>query len=118
VSEPFARQVLPSVAALAASPDALPWQPMRPGVEICRLYGDGPAGPGAALLRYAAGGSIPGHAHLGHEQILILSGSQADERGSYGPGTLIINPPGSSHAVTSVEGCVALVTWERGTSLA
>jgi anti-sigma factor ChrR (cupin superfamily) len=117
VSEPSQRRVLPDVAALAASPDALPWRPMRPGVEICRLYGEGPAGPGAALLRYAPGGAIPSHTHVGHEQIFILNGSQTDERGSYGPGTLIVNPPGSSHAVTSPDGCVVLVTWERGTSL-
>ena len=114
---PPARMVLPAVAALAARPDALAFSPMRPGVEIYRLYGEGPAGPGAAILRYAPGGEIPSHAHVGHEHIYILAGSQKDERGTYGPGTLIVNPPGSSHSVSSPEGCIALVTWERGTSL-
>jgi anti-sigma factor ChrR (cupin superfamily) len=108
------RLVIPDVAA---HPERLSWRPMRPGVDICRLYGDGPSGPGAALLRYAPGGTVPAHAHVGHEHVYVLSGSQTDERGSYGPGTLIVNPPGSGHAVSSPEGCLVMVTWERGTSL-
>ena len=90
----------------------LPFAPFRPGVEIHRLYGDG-SGPSAALLRYAPGGSVPLHEHQGFEHVLVLDGSQEDERGRYPAGTLAVNPPGSRHSVRSPEGCVALLVWER-----
>ena len=90
------------------------WEPFRPGVEIRRLYGSGgPDESSAALLRYAPGGVVPSHAHEGHEHILVLSGEQSDEHGTYGEGTLIVNPPGSRHRVTSQNGCIVLVIWER-----
>lgn len=88
------------------------WQPFRSGIEIHRLYGEIGVGRAAALLRYAAGASLPVHRHAGFEQILVLEGAQVDERGRYGKGTLVVNPPGSQHQVTSPEGCVVFVTWD------
>jgi anti-sigma factor ChrR (cupin superfamily) len=106
--------VLTDLFALSARPDTLAFSSLRPGVEIHRLWGDPPEGPGAALLRYAAGASIPAHQHVGHEQILVLSGSQSDDRGHYGAGTLIVNAPGTGHTVHSAEGCLVLIVWEHG----
>jgi anti-sigma factor ChrR (cupin superfamily) len=106
--------VLSDVLALASAPDGLAFTPLRAGVEIHRLWGDPPEGAGAALLRYAPGASLPQHDHLGHEQILVLAGSQSDERGHYPAGTLVVNPPGTSHNVHSAEGCLVLIVWERG----
>ncbi|HYP97550.1 MAG TPA: cupin domain-containing protein [Polyangiaceae bacterium] len=88
------------------------WQPFRNGIEIHRLYGELGVGRAAALLRYAPGASLPIHRHAGFEQIYVLRGAQVDERGRYGKGTLVVNPPGSQHAVSSPEGCIVLVTWE------
>ena len=88
------------------------WQPFRTGIEIHPLYGELGVGRAAALLRYAPGASLPTHRHAGFEQILVLEGSQVDERGRYGRGTVVVNPPGSEHAVASPEGCVVFVTWE------
>ena len=88
------------------------WQPFRTGIEIHPLYGELGIGRAAALLRYAPGASLPSHRHAGFEQILVLDGSQVDEHGRYGKGTVVVNPPGSQHAVTSPEGCVVFVTWE------
>jgi anti-sigma factor ChrR (cupin superfamily) len=106
--------VLTDLFALSARPDMLAFSALRPGVEIFRLWGEPPEGAGAALLRYAPGASIPAHQHVGHEQILVLSGSQSDERGTYPAGSLIVNPPGTGHAVHSAEGCLVLVVWEHG----
>jgi anti-sigma factor ChrR (cupin superfamily) len=92
----------------------LPWQPLRPGVDIHRLWGNGPEQPGAALLRYAPGGSVPLHEHLGHEEILVLSGWQVDGHRRYDAGTLFVNAPGTRHAVLSPEGCVVLAVWHGG----
>lgn len=85
--------------------------PFRPGVEIARLYGDGVSGPSAALLRYAPGASVPSHEHSGHEHIVVLSGSQRDEHGEYGPGSCVIHGPGTRHGVYSEQGCMVLAIW-------
>lgn len=86
---------------------------LRPGVEICVLLEDEASGEKTALLRYAPGAKVPEHLHEGYEQVLILEGSQRDERGDYGPGTLVVNPPGSRHSVESANGCLVLIHWQR-----
>ena len=88
----------------------LPFEPFRDGIDIHRIHG-GPGDGELAILRYAPGAGVPRHTHLGTETILVLEGSQGDERGRYGAGTLVVNPPGSSHAVASEEGCVVLIRW-------
>jgi anti-sigma factor ChrR (cupin superfamily) len=110
MSEPI---VVPNLGALVAGAD---WEPMRPGIEIHRLYGDGGDGPSAALLRYQPGTKLPRHRHVGMEHILVLSGSQEDERGHYRAGALVVNPPGTSHNVSSAEGCIVLALWEKPVS--
>jgi anti-sigma factor ChrR (cupin superfamily) len=82
--------------------------PFREGVEIARLH-DGP--PGVALLRYAPGAGVPAHLHRGLETILVLEGTQSDERGTYAEGSLILNPEGTTHRVWSDDGCVVLIQW-------
>jgi len=88
------------------------WKPFRAGVEIHSLYGEVGVGRAGALLRYAPGASLPVHRHAGFEQIQVLEGYQVDDRGRYGKGTVVINPPGSRHAVSCPEGCIVFVTWE------
>jgi anti-sigma factor ChrR (cupin superfamily) len=87
--------------------------PLRPGVDIAYLYRDDAGGSTAALLRYSPGAKVPRHEHVGHEHILVLDGSQRDERGEYFPGSLIINPPGTAHSVESPNGCLVLIIWTR-----
>ena len=106
-------QVLTNLLTLADNSSQLTWQPFRPGVEIHRLYGDGQQGPAAALLRYEPGASVPEHTHQGYEHIFVLSGSQRDQQGVYPTGSLVINPPGSGHAVVSDQGCMVLIIWEK-----
>jgi anti-sigma factor ChrR (cupin superfamily) len=90
---------------------ALSWQPFREGVQIARIYGDGLAGPSAALLRYEPGAQLPPHRHVDYEQIIVLSGSQRDEHGTYPAGTCLIHAPATTHQVSSDEGCVVLAIW-------
>ena len=92
--------------------DTLKWQPFRLGVEIYPIHGSGDA-TAAALLRYRKGAAVPRHFHPAHEHIVVLSGSQSDERGRYGAGTVVVNLPGTRHSVVSEEGCVVLAIWER-----
>ncbi len=91
---------------------SLPWQPFRSGVEIYKLYGS-EGGASCVLLKYEAGASVPKHTHLGFEHVFILEGSQSDQNGTYKVGTLVINDPSSSHNVSSQEGCVVLIIWEK-----
>ena len=92
--------------------DHVQWEPFRGGIEIHRLYTI-PDGPSAALLRYAPHAHLNRHIHGGFEHILILRGSQIDDSGEHSPGTLLIHPPGSSHAITSPNGCIVLAIWEK-----
>ena len=109
----FDPRILLNIFAVAYSPNDHNWLPLREGVDISQLYGGGPDEPAAALLRYAPGAQIPLHEHCGYEHILILSGSQRDEHGEYGTGTLVISPPGSRHSVISTGGCLVLAIWQK-----
>jgi len=109
---PRAPIVLPELARRAAEPD-FPWTPMRPGVDIHVLWGRQDQGPSAALLRYAPGAGVPLHVHDANEIIYVLAGSQVDALGVHRAGTMLHNPPGSSHRVSSPEGCLVLAFWER-----
>lgn len=92
---------------------SLDWQDFREGVDIFPLHGNPAQECSSALLRYRAGAKIPRHLHIGTEFLIILRGSQADERGHYNAGTFLINPTGSSHELESVEGCILLAIWEK-----
>ena len=92
--------------------DSIAWQPFREGVEIFPLYKDEHTEASAALLRYQPGAKVPAHAHSGYEHILVLHGSQEDERGRYTKGSLVVNKPDSRHSVKSVDGCVVLAIWQ------
>jgi anti-sigma factor ChrR (cupin superfamily) len=106
------RVVLLDLLARAKNPD-FPWTPMRPGIDVHQIYDSGDDGPSAALLRYAPGATLPHHAHPGYEHITILEGSQVDQHGTYRAPCFIVNPPGSSHGVTSPDGCLVLVVWQQ-----
>ncbi len=105
--------ILSNLFSLAEQPDQLVWEAFRPGIEIHRLYDNGHQGPAAALLKYEPGATVPEHDHTGYEHIVVLSGAQRDYQGNHTAGTLVINPPGSSHQVASDEGCIVLIIWER-----
>lgn len=91
----------------------LPWQPFRPGVEIARVYNSPDSGPSMAFLKYEPNASVPLHLHGGYEHIFILKGSQLDRSGEQHAGTVVVNPPGSSHRVASPQGCIVLIIWDK-----
>jgi anti-sigma factor ChrR (cupin superfamily) len=90
----------------------LAFRELQPGVDIHVLH-EAPDGARVAVLRYAPGAEVQAHRHEGHEYIYVLSGEQSDARGTYGPGSLVINEPGTVHSVSSREGCVVLIIWQR-----
>jgi anti-sigma factor ChrR (cupin superfamily) len=105
------RIVLPALFGPEQDFSSYDWEPFHEGVEIARIYGDGGNGPAAALLRYAPGAHVPPHDHTGLEHIVVLTGSQRDERGSYRAGSVLIHTEGTGHSVASDDGCVVLALW-------
>ncbi|MEO7933762.1 MAG: cupin domain-containing protein [Chthoniobacterales bacterium] len=99
--------------SIARDPDQVDWQYFQDGVDIFRIYGDGNSGPCASLLRFQKDGQIPLHKHVGYEHLFILTGSQTDDQGTAQAGSLIINPPGTRHRVTSESGCIVLAIYEK-----
>lgn len=110
---PFDRLELHDIFNLGRQPDRIPWQPFQEGVDIHRLYGDGQHGPTAALLRFRCAGKVQLHRHTGYEHILILRGSQRDQNSTASAGTLLINPPGTTHSIVSDAGCIVLAIYEK-----
>jgi anti-sigma factor ChrR (cupin superfamily) len=91
--------------------NALPWHaspsPLvhrrlldRDGSEVARA---------TSIVRYEPGAAFGSHLHELGEEILVLDGTLSDQAGNYGPGTYLKNPPGSSHAPFSEEGCTLFV---------
>lgn len=84
--------------------------PFRAGVEICPLH---EGIPQVALLKYHPGASVPLHRHEGLETIMVLDGSQTDEKGTITAGDVALNLPGTQHSVRSRDGCVVLIQWTK-----
>lgn len=72
----------------------------RVGDEVARA---------TSIVRYAPGSQFSRHVHDGGEEIFVLQGVFSDEGGDYPAGSYLRNPPGSSHAPYSREGCVLFV---------
>ena len=76
----------------------------------------------SSIVKYEAGASFKTHHHPLGEEIFVLEGTFSDEFGDYPQGSYLRNPPGSSHAPYSKEGCTifvklnqtALVKWPKG----
>ena len=63
----------------------------------------------SSIVEYAAGSRFNSHSHPLGEEIFVLEGIFSDENGDYPAGTYLRNPPGSSHAPFSKDGCKLFV---------
>jgi anti-sigma factor ChrR (cupin superfamily) len=102
--DPFAERiaVVPGTVRWTAGP--------APGVQRIVLdAGEGSNGRLTAFMRFAPGARCTEHAHEGGEEILVLAGTLADERGVHRAGTYLRNAPGSRHAPASPDGCTIFV---------
>lgn len=66
-------------------------------------------GRATSIVKYEPGASFQTHEHPLGEEIFVLDGVFSDEHGDYPAGTYIRNPPGSSHAPYSEQGCTLFV---------
>lgn len=80
-----------------------------PGREVLPLYED-PAHPEVMrLVRLAPGTRIPEHDHPGGEEVFVITGSLADDDGTYPQASWLRFPDGSRHRPFSDEGCTLYV---------
>ena len=92
-------------------PEDYSWVPSpAPGVERMMLdrIGDEVA-RATSLVRYEPGSKFEAHTHDEGEEFFVLEGTFQDENGDYPAGTYVRNPPGSSHAPYTDEGCTIFV---------
>jgi hypothetical protein len=89
-----------------------PYQPgLRTNVLIHLLFDnkkDDPNGSDAALIRYLPGAFTPRHLHIGYEMVFVLDGEYVENDVLYGPGSLIIRAPGTTHEMRTIDGCTIL----------
>ncbi len=90
--EPFVPSPCPGVMRLMLD---------RTGVEVACAT--------SSPVRSALGSHVSAHVHSGGEEFLVLDGTFADGHGTYTAGTYVRNPPGSSHAPESPDGCTLFV---------
>ena len=88
--------------AWLASPASGVWRkPLdRDGGEVARA---------TSIVRYDPGAAFNSHSHDGGEEVFVLEGVFEDDEGRYPAGTYLRNPPGSSHAPGSMDGCKLFV---------
>jgi len=87
-------------ARVVVRPDDHEWVPSPvPGVQRMMLDRvGGEVARATSLVRYAPNSTFPAHEHGGGEEILVLEGAFADDRGSYPAGSYLRNPVGTRHA--------------------
>lgn len=81
-----------------------------PGVErvmLDRIGGE--VARATSIVRYAPGSRFDAHEHAKGEEYLVLDGVFSDQDGDHGPGSYVRNPPGTSHAPWSEDGCTIFV---------
>lgn len=72
----------------------------RIGEEVARA---------TSIVRYERGSRFSSHTHDQGEEFLVLDGVFSDSSGDFPAGSYVRNPPGSSHAPWSEDGCTILV---------
>ena len=92
-------------------PPDLPWTPSpEAGVERRMLERVAEEiAKATTVVRYQPGAKFQTHTHDLGEEILVLEGVFSDETGHYPAGSYLMNPPGSSHAPFSAQGCTLFV---------
>ncbi len=91
-----------SVLHTTVRADAVPWQPVAPGVERKVLFETDTTL--SSLLRLAAGTTVPGHLHPIHEECLVLEGTlKIGQDLVLHPGDFHVGLQGVAHADASTD---------------
>lgn len=104
----FAQRVVMETASQDWLPSPAPGVSRKP---LAREFKE--QGHATSIVRYDPGSRFERHPHPKGEEILVLEGIFSDETGDYPTGTYLRNPPGSSHAPFSDQGCVIFVKLDQ-----
>lgn len=66
-----------------------------------------------SIVAYAPDSVFAAHTHPKGEEFYVLAGTFSDQNGDYPAGTYVRNPPGSSHAPFSKDGCLIWVKLQQ-----
>lgn len=91
--------------------DKEPWQasPMAGVWRKPLAREEAERGHATSVVKYDAGSFFRSHPHPGGEEIFVIKGVFSDESGDYPAGSYFRNPPGTSHAPHSKDGCELFV---------
>ena len=88
-----------------------PWQSSGvPGVEICQLWVDELNERHTTLIRMQRGTSLPTHLHGATEECYVVQGDLHDRGIDLRAGDYVRFEAGTSHAISSDDGCILLVS--------
>jgi anti-sigma factor ChrR (cupin superfamily) len=94
---------------VALRTESMPWEPVRDGVAVRRLYSQDGFFDSMRLERWEPGVQLGRIDYPGGAELFVLGGSFADARGACARGFWLRLPPGTSHSPSTDEGCVLYI---------
>ncbi len=85
-----------------------------PGIERS-LFRNNEAGGRSSVVRLKGGARFPQHAHLGTEEVLVLSGRVTIGAAELDPGDYLFTTPGEEHDVVALTDAVIFVSSQKAT---
>ena len=87
------------------------WRPTPyVGITWKKLLFEKETGRSAVLVKFAPGSVYGAHRHPEGEDYYVIEGSLEDGGRSWGAGSFVSHPPGSTHRPSSKEGCVVYIS--------
>jgi len=94
---------------VALRTESMPWQPLRAGVAVRRLYSQDGFTDSVRLERWEPGARPGRIGYPSGAELFVLGGSFADAKGAFARGTWLRLPPGTSHSPSTEQGCVLYI---------
>lgn len=80
------------------------------GITFRKLHYDRATGRSAVLVKFEPGSVYGAHRHPEGEEYYVLEGTLKDGGRTWGPGSYVLHPPGSSHRPSSPDGCTVFIS--------
>jgi anti-sigma factor ChrR (cupin superfamily) len=94
---------------VALRTESMPWQPLRAGVAVRRLYSQEGFTDSVRLERWEPGAQQGRIGYPSGAELFVLGGSFRDAKGAFARGTWLRLPPGTSHSPSTDGGCVLYI---------
>jgi len=94
---------------VALRTESMPWQPLRAGAAVRRLYSQDGFTDSVRLERWEPGAQQGRIGYPSGAELFVLGGSFADAKGAFARGTWLRLPPGTSHSPSTEQGCVLYI---------